>query len=150
MDKKTDHEPIDESILGTAKINPDSFKATASNPDRLASAKYAFAGLIYMFRREQSTKALTLFTGILVVLLVGLQVETVPAALVVLSIGLVWMAEFLNSAVEAVVDLATDEIHPMAKVAKDVASAAVLVGLVVNVAVVLMVLGPIVLEKLGG
>jgi diacylglycerol kinase len=59
------------------------------------------------------------------------------------------MAEFMNAAVEAVVNLATDEWHPMAKVAKDVAAAAVLLGVVAAVLVGLLVLGPPLLLRLG-
>jgi undecaprenol kinase/diacylglycerol kinase (ATP) len=59
------------------------------------------------------------------------------------------MAEFLNAAVEAVVNLASPDYHPMAKVGKDVAAAAVLLGVVASVLVGLLVLGPPLLVKLG-
>lgn len=141
--------PVDDSVLGTAKIDPNEFSAHESNTNRLQSLKYAVAGLLYMFRRERSIRVLTLVTVIGWGLLLWLDVDGVEIALVLLSIGVVWMAEFLNSAVEAVVDLATDEIHPMAKVAKDVASAAVLVGALVALSVTAITLVPPLLDKLG-
>ncbi len=63
-------------------------------------------------------------------------------AVIVLTVGLVWMAEFVNTALEAVVDLASPDLHPLAKVGKDVAAAAVLVGAMTAVVVGLLVLGP--------
>ena len=63
-------------------------------------------------------------------------------AVIVLAVGLVWMAEFVNTALEAVVDLASPDLHPLAKIGKDVAAAAVLVGAITAVVVGLLVLGP--------
>ncbi len=71
-------------------------------------------------------------------------------AAIVLVIGLVWMAEFVNTALEAVVDLASPDLHPLAKVGKDVAAAAVLVGAITSVIVGLLVLGPHLWARLFG
>jgi undecaprenol kinase/diacylglycerol kinase (ATP) len=59
------------------------------------------------------------------------------------------MAEFLNAAVEAAINLASAELHPMAKVGKDVASAAVLLGAVASILIGLLILGPPLMQKLG-
>ena len=71
-------------------------------------------------------------------------------AVIVLAIGLVWMAEFVNTALEAVVDLASPDLHPLAKIGKDVAAAAVLMGAITSVVVGLLVLGPPLWLKLFG
>lgn len=149
-ENEKDHTPseIDDSILGTAKIDPDAFKAVSANPDRLSSAKYALAGLIYMFRREKSTKALTFVTALAVLILPWLQLPAIEAALILFAVGLIWIAEILNSAVEAVVDLATDDVHPMAKVAKDVSSAATLVSVLLAIVINVMLVLPAILDKL--
>ena len=63
-------------------------------------------------------------------------------AVLVLTIGLVWMAEFVNTALEAVVDLASPDLHPLAKVGKDVAAAAVLIGAGAASIIGLLILGP--------
>ena len=52
-------------------------------------------------------------------------------------------------AVEAAIDLSTSEFHPMAKVGKDVASAAVLLGVVASIIIGLIILLPPLLVKLG-
>ena len=68
--------------------------------------------------------------GIAVAVIVAGALFRLPAlawAVVALAIALVVAAELLNSAVESVVDLVSPDEHPLAKRAKDVAAAAVLV-----------------------
>jgi diacylglycerol kinase (ATP) len=64
-------------------------------------------------------------------------------------IGLVWTAEGVNTAIEAVVDLASPDMHPLAGKAKDVAAGAVLLAALAAVVVGLLVFGPRVLALLG-
>lgn len=52
----------------------------------------------------------------------------VPIIPILLCCALVLSLELVNTAVEALVDLASPDVHPLAKVAKDVAAAAVLVA----------------------
>ena len=64
-------------------------------------------------------------------------------ALILLAIALVWIAEFLNTALEAVVDLATNhQHHELARVGKDVGAAAVLIAAVSSAIIGLLILGP--------
>ncbi len=79
-----------------------------------------------------------------------LGLDRVEWAVIALTIGLVWMAEFINTALEAVVDLASPDIHPLAKVGKDVGAAAVLVAAITSVVVGLLILGPPLWAKLMG
>ena len=79
---------------------------------------------------------------------VWLQLGRIEWTILVLTVALVWVAEFVNSAVEAVVDLLSPEIHPLAKIAKDVAAAAVLLAALAAVAVGLLLLGPLLWAKL--
>jgi diacylglycerol kinase len=60
----------------------------------------------------------------------------------VLTIALVWSAEFFNTAIEAVVDLASPVQHPLAKTGKDVGAAAVLIAALAAILVGLLILGP--------
>jgi diacylglycerol kinase len=71
-------------------------------------------------------------------------------ALLVLTVAMVWTAEFINTALEAVVDLASPQQHPLAKVGKDVGAAAVLIASLAAILVGLLVLGPPLWEKLKG
>ena len=72
-----------------------------------------------------------------------LQLAASSWALILLAITLVWIAEFLNTALEAVVDLATNhQHHELARVGKDVGAAAVLIAAISSVMIGLLILGP--------
>lgn len=68
---------------------------------------------------------------------------------IVLAIGLVWTAEALNTAIEAVVDLASPARHPLAGRAKDVAAGAVLCAAAAAAVIGALIFGPRLLEWLG-
>jgi diacylglycerol kinase len=115
--------------------------------NRLESFRHAFAGWRYMLRTQQNAWIHTGFTVFAIALGVWLGVSTQEWAILALAIGIVWMAEFTNTAIEAVVDLASPEIHPLAKIGKDVAAGAVLIGAVTAVVVGLLILGPPLLQR---
>ena len=69
-------------------------------------------------------------------------------AIIILTAALVFTAEFINTSIEAIVDLATQEHHPLAKVGKDVGAAAVLVAALAAILIGLLILGPPLWEKL--
>ena len=68
--------------------------------------------------------------------------------MLMLGIAGVWAAEFFNTALEVVVDLATQEQHPLAKVGKDVGAAAVLIAAVAAAIVGILILGPPLYDKI--
>jgi diacylglycerol kinase len=68
-------------------------------------------------------------------------------ALIIIMAVIVWMGEFINTALEAIVDLASPQIHPLAKIGKDVGAAAVLIAAIAAVIVGLLILGPPFLAK---
>jgi diacylglycerol kinase (ATP) len=69
-------------------------------------------------------------------------------AVLILTITMVFTAEFINTAIEAVVDLASPQKHPLAKVGKDVGAAAVLIAALAAVLIGLLILGPPLWAKL--
>jgi diacylglycerol kinase len=111
-------------------------------PSRLASFRHAFAGWWFMLRTQRNAWIHAVISTAVFVLGLWLGLGRLEWAIIVLTVGLVWMAEFVNTALEAVVDLASPDLHPLAKVGKDVAAAAVLVGACTAVVVGLLVLGP--------
>ena len=92
----------------------------------IASFRFAFAGLAYVFRTQRNFR-IHLSIGIIAAL-VGLLVRLswVEWAVVVILVVVVLAAEMVNTMVESLVDLVTQEYHPLAKVAKDVAAGVVL------------------------
>jgi len=140
---------IINDLTSTMKIDPDAYSPITST-SRSASLGYALAGWLYMLRRQKNTRIQAVASLVVMVIALWLEVDFTGLALIILSITIVWMAEFMNAAVEAAVNLASQELHPMAKVGKDVASAAVLLGVVASVLIGLLVMGPPLLEKLAG
>jgi diacylglycerol kinase len=139
---------IIEALTGTAHINPDDYSPVTS-PTRLKSLSYALAGWLYMLRWQKNTRLQAVASILIMAIAFWLQIDRVSWAILILTITIVWMAEFLNAAVEAVINLASPELHPMAKVGKDVASAAVLLGVIASILVGVLLLGPPLVDKLG-
>ena len=103
---------------------------------------YAGAGLAYLVRTQPNFRVHLFATVLVIAVAVGFGVTPVEFAALVLAIGLVVVAEAFNTALEAVVDLASPSVHPLARIAKDVAAAGVLMAAGVAAIVGLVVLGP--------
>lgn len=142
-----DGQEIDLGITGTMKLDPPGRK---SNPNRLASVKYAIAGLLYVLTHEQSIKLASFVTLIVIMIGLWLQISVLSWALLTIAIGGVWVTECLNTAIEAAIDLGTSEPHPLAKIGKDVASTAALVSSIVFVVIVILILVPRLLDRIAG
>ncbi|MGB1287683.1 MAG: diacylglycerol kinase family protein [Aggregatilineales bacterium] len=137
-----------DRLMGTSRIDPSEYAALGS-PNRLQSLGYALAGWVYMLRRQKNTRLMSVASVLIIGLALWLQVGFRDMALLIVVITIVWLTEFLNAGIEAAVDLASPDIHPMAQVGKDVASAAVLLGVVASILVGLLILGPPLLLRLG-
>jgi undecaprenol kinase len=142
-----DGQELDLGITGTMKLDP---PGRTSNPHRLASIKYALAGLLYVLTHEQSIQWATVVTLIILVLGVWLDISVLSWALLTLALGGVWVTECLNTAIEAAIDLGTSDPHPLAKIGKDVASTAALVSTIVFVVIVILILLPHVIDRITG
>jgi diacylglycerol kinase len=73
---------------------------------------------------------------------VFLDISAVEFALTLVAISNVFITEMFNTALEACVDLASPQLHPLAKIAKDVAAGAVLVSAMLAVVIGLCIFGP--------
>jgi len=87
-------------------------------------------------------------TILVIILAVWLEISLYGWIGLLLVIGIVWISEFLNTALEVIVDLASPERHPLAKVGKDVGAAAVLISASIAVIIGLLILGPPLLKKI--
>lgn len=97
------------------------------HPSFIHSFGYAIEGFVTAVKTERNIKVM-LVAGVLTVI-VGFvaKLQLISWALIAICIGLVIFAELCNTAMEAIVDLATQELHPLAKRAKDIAAASVYV-----------------------
>lgn len=118
--------------------------------DLPASFRYAAQGLAYGFASQRNFR-IHVCTGALVFGL-GLWLQLSPdrLAVLVLTVAAVLVLELLNTATEAVVDLAIGrQFHPLARIAKDCAAAAVLVAALSSMMIALLLLVPPLLQRLG-
>ena len=95
-----------------------------------SAAGNSLSGLSAAFRHEAAFRQVLVLAGILLLVAIVLPATPTQTALLILAIVLVLLMELANSAIEAAVDHTSTEHHPLAKRAKDVGSAAVLVALV--------------------
>jgi len=109
---------------------------------RLDSFRHAFAGWAYMLRTQRNAWIHAIASILVFSVSLWLGLSRLEWAIIFLTVALVWMAEFINTALEAVVDLASPAHHPLAKVGKDVAAAAVLIGALTATLVGWLILGP--------
>lgn len=94
------------------------------------AAGYSWAGLVAAARHEDAFRQELMLAAVLVPLGLWLGATGIERAVLVGSVILVLAVELLNSAVEAAVDRISLENHNLAKRAKDIGSAAVLLSLV--------------------
>lgn len=90
---------------------------------------YSLNGLRAAIRHEAAFRQELLLAVILIPTALFLDVSASSKALMIASVLLVLIVELLNSAIEAAVDHTSLEQHPLAKRAKDIGSAAVLLSL---------------------
>lgn len=108
---------------------------TPSKPGKKGLARvidatgYSMAGLGHAWKYEAAFREETLLLILLTPAAFWLGQTPVEVAILLMSCIAVLITELLNSAVEAVVDLASPEIHPLAGRAKDIGSAAVFMAL---------------------
>jgi diacylglycerol kinase (ATP) len=104
-------------------------------PSLIQSFNYAFEGIIHVLRTQRNMR---IHFGIaLIVLIAGLAVDVSRLELIalLLAIAFVLIAEMINTALEAAIDVATTSFDPMAKLAKDIAAGAVLIATVNAIAI---------------
>lgn len=101
----------------------------------LGACRYSWAGLRAAWQHEAAFRQELACAIILIPLALWLGETGLERALLVASVLAVLVVELLNSGLEAIVDLASPEIHPLAGRAKDVGSAAVALA-IANVLIV--------------
>lgn len=107
---------------------------------------YAFEGIFAVVKKERNMK---IHCGMMILVIgAGLlfQISIMKWCLCFILFGLIMALEMVNTAVEAVVDLVTEEKKPLAKLAKDAASGAVLIAAIMAAVVGIMLFVPELLQ----
>ncbi len=130
-----------EAVVDSRAMEEESpYKGKTGFERILNATRYSFSGLAAAARNEDSFRQELVLAFILLPLALWIGPTGVGKALMVGSVLFVLVVELLNSAVEATVDRISLEDHRLAKRAKDIGSAAVMISLVNAVAVWLLVL----------
>ncbi len=101
-----------------------------------------------MLRHQKNVRIILIATLAVLAAALWLNIDSQSWPALVLAIALVWIAEFLNGAIEATVDLVSQSRHPLARTAKDTAAAAVLLSSLAAALVGALLLGPPLIKKL--
>ena len=116
---------------------------------RARSFQHAFAGFWFVIRTQRNAWIHATASVVVVVLAFWLGLSSGDWAIIIIAITMVWIAEFINTALEAVVDLASkQEQHEMAKIGKDVGAAAVLIAAGSTALIGFLILGPPLWERI--
>lgn len=109
---------------------------------RLAAFAHAFRGWGYVLKTQHNAWIHSVVASLVIIVGLWLRLPARDWAVLILAIAMVFTAEFINTSIEAVVDLASPVHHPLAKVGKDVGAGAVLVSALAAMLIGLLVLGP--------
>lgn len=105
------------------------------NKNFAEALKNSIAGMQYVFKTERNLKIQGVFAVLVIGMALVLKFTLMEWAILVLVIGSVLFAEMLNTAIEVMLDLYIQEYNQGVKIAKDIASGAVLVTAIVSVMV---------------
>ncbi|MDP8911906.1 MAG: diacylglycerol kinase [Actinomycetota bacterium] len=104
-------------------------------PSLLESFNFAFEGIIHVLRTQRNMRIHFLAAGAVLVIAFATGVRRLELIVLLLAIAFVLIAEMINTAIEAAIDVATTAFDPLAKLAKDIAAGAVLIATANAVAV---------------
>lgn len=107
---------------------------------------YAFSGLHHAFKSQLNFKVHILIAFVISFVGYLLKLSVTEWLWIIVLTGIVLLTELLNTGIEVLVDLVSPEIHPKAKIIKDVAAAAVLVAALTAVVVGLIIFIPKILN----
>ena len=99
--------------------------------NRISSLQYAFRGLIFFIKREHNAWIHLGVSGVVIALGFIYSISSIEWMFLVVSIGLVFIAEAFNTALEVDMNLTSPGFHPFARDVKDIAAGGVLVAAIV-------------------
>jgi diacylglycerol kinase (ATP) len=117
---------------------------------RAQSFRYAVRGIVALLRSQHNAWIHAGASVVVIALGIGLGLSRTEWCVIVLAIVLVWSAEAVNTAFEALCDVASPAHHPLVERAKDIAAGAVLIAAAGAALIGLLVFGPHVLRRLVG
>lgn len=115
---------------------------------RALSFRYAFGGWWYVIRTQRNAWIHAVVSIAVIATSLWLGITRYDWALIIIAIAMVWTAEFINTALEAITDLASPEQHELARISKDVGASAVLIAAGSAAIIGIIILGPPLVDRL--
>lgn len=109
---------------------------------RALSFRYAFGGWWYVIRTQRNAWIHAVVSLAVLGVSLWLGLNRYDWALIIIAIAMVWTAEFINTALEAIVDLTSPDQHDLARISKDVGASAVLIAAGSAAIIGFIILGP--------
>ena len=110
---------------------------------------YAFQGIFNTIRTERNIKIHCAAAILVTIFGIWLQISKTEWMICFILFGLILALELVNTAVEATVDLFTEERKPLAKKAKDAAAGAVLIVAIIAAVIGILIFIPKLLDVAG-
>lgn len=101
----------------------------------IKSLTFAVRGLITIIKTERNARIIFILGAIAIILGVYLKISTLEFLIIILTIGIVFMAEIFNTMVEETHNMFSEEFDPKIKMIKDMAAGAVLVSAIISLVV---------------
>jgi diacylglycerol kinase (ATP) len=99
--------------------------------NRLRAVGYAIEGVFYFFKKEHNAWIHAASAVLVLAAAYMVHVSAMELIAILLAIGMVWVAEIVNTSIEEIMDHLSPQIHPSVKVVKDLAAAAVLIAAII-------------------
>ena len=116
------------------------------NKNLLASIRVATAGIIYVIKKEIKIQYAFLITILVIVMGFITNISLLEWTIIIMLCGIVISLEMINTALEDTVDMAMPNIHPLAKLAKDISAGAVFLFCIVSAIIGFIIFIPKILE----
>jgi diacylglycerol kinase len=114
----------------------------------IKSFYFALAGLHFLLKSQRNARIEIALAVLACILGYWLDITITQWAVITLTIALVLVLEGLNTALEAAIDLFSPKPHPLAKAAKDLAAATVLIASIASVIIGILIFGPTLWHRL--
>lgn len=112
------------------------------------SFNHALDGFVHNIKTQPNFRFHLIATVCVVLLGIYLEISAIEWLVIIFTVNMVLVAEMVNTAIEAIVDLITLETRQDAKIAKDVSAAMVLVSAIMAIAIGLFIFLPKIMNAL--
>jgi len=116
--------------------------------ERIRSFKFAINGIKQLLKKEHNARGHLVFTILVLVASFILQLNQIEIALIIMCIGLVFISELINTAIESIANFIEPKWNDKIGEIKDYAAGAVLVSAIVSSTIGIMIFVPRLIELL--